>query len=241
VAASGINGNFSHNVFSTTGGLKVVDVDASQRILSLATRGEQICSTGVPQASVDDVTQAEGTSATPTGFTCTVSLDVAPCAGPFSVDYATAPGSATAGDDYATTSGTLSFPVGVTSQTVTVAVTADADFEADETFVLNLSTSGSPGDQGVGTIVNDDSQNGPPDCSSVSAGPTTLSPPNHKLVPVTVSGGTDPDGDPVTLRITGVTQDEPLDGTGDGDTSPDAVMGDSPNQVLLRAEPGGRR
>ena len=55
-----------------------------------------------------------------------------------------------------------------------------------------------------------------------------------------VSGATDPDGDPVTHTITGVTQDEPLNGQGDGDTSPDArdVPGHA-DQVNLRAERSG--
>jgi len=35
-----INGNFSHNVFTATGGMNVVDVDARGEILSLAFRGE---------------------------------------------------------------------------------------------------------------------------------------------------------------------------------------------------------
>ncbi len=64
-----------------------------------------------------------------------------------------------------------------------------------------------------------------PDCSNVKADKTILWPPDHKLVPITLSGLTDPDGDPTTLTITGVTQDEPVDGLGDGDTSPDAVLG----------------
>lgn len=39
------------------------------------------------------------------------------------------------------------------------------------------------------------------------------------------------------IAITGVMQDEPVNGLGDGDTSPDAVLqGDG---VLLRAERGG--
>jgi hypothetical protein len=41
-----VNGNASHNVFTQTGGMNVVDLDASGRILSLAYRG-QIGTTGV--------------------------------------------------------------------------------------------------------------------------------------------------------------------------------------------------
>ena len=41
------------------------------------------------------------------------------------------------------------------------------------------------------------------------------------------------------LTITGVTQDEPLNGLGDGDTSPDAAVGPASNKVKLRAERSG--
>jgi dipeptidyl aminopeptidase/acylaminoacyl peptidase len=74
--------------------------------------------------------------------------------------------------------------------------------------------------------------NRPPDCSHVTASPDTLWPPNGKLVPVSVAGATDPDGDEVTLTITGVTQDEPT-------RRPDAVLGPASYQVSLRAERDG--
>jgi hypothetical protein len=63
-----------------------------------------------------------------------------------------------------------------------------------------------------------------------------LWPPEHKLVPVEVIGVSDPDGDPVTIEITGVTQDEPITGLGHGDTGPDAVL--RSGQLFLRAERG---
>lgn len=81
--------------------------------------------------------------------------------------------------------------------------------------------------------------NSPPDCSGVTASQESLWPPNHKLRSITLSGGSDPDGDSVTLSVTGVTQDEPLNGRGDGDTAPDARSGASSNEVLLRAERSG--
>jgi uncharacterized repeat protein (TIGR01451 family) len=77
-----------------------------------------------------------------------------------------------------------------------------------------------------------------PVCTALTAGPQ-LWPPNHKLHVVTVSGATDPDGNPLTTTITGVTQDEPLNGLGDGDTSPDAFPGPSSDQALVRAERSG--
>ena len=81
--------------------------------------------------------------------------------------------------------------------------------------------------------------NADPVCTGVTSSPKTLWPPNHKFHLVALSGATDPDGDPVTISIDGVTQDEPLNGTGDGDTSPDAKAGPSSKKVYLRAERKG--
>jgi Tol biopolymer transport system component len=75
--------------------------------------------------------------------------------------------------------------------------------------------------------------NRPPDCTRVSANPSSLSPPNGKLVSVALGGATDPDGDAVSLTITGVTQDEPTGGV------PDAALGPAANQASLRAKRDG--
>ena len=79
--------------------------------------------------------------------------------------------------------------------------------------------------------------NDPPACALAQASITTLWPPNHKLVSVRITGVSDPENNQVTIAITGVTQDEPVNGLGDGDTSPDAVLQGS--TVLLRAERSG--
>ena len=76
------------------------------------------------------------------------------------VAYTTADGTATAGSDYVTTSGTLTFAAGSTTQTVNVPVIGDTLDEADETFLVNLSAPvnaalGTPS-QGVGTITDND-------------------------------------------------------------------------------------
>jgi trimeric autotransporter adhesin len=81
--------------------------------------------------------------------------------------------------------------------------------------------------------------NAPPDCSALETSLETLWPPNHKLRLVTVTGASDPEGDDIVTAVTGVTQDEPVNGLGDGDTSPDAVLGPESNQVRLRAERSG--
>ena len=80
--------------------------------------------------------------------------------------------------------------------------------------------------------------NDPPRCDLATASPALLWPPDHKLVRVDIVGVTDPDtSDALSITITGVTQDEPVTGLGDGDTSPDAIM--QGNHVLLRAERAG--
>ena len=80
-------------------------------------------------------------------------------------------------------------------------------------------------------------RNQDPDCSSVTGSLAELWPPNHQFVDVTVSGATDPDGDPVTITITGITQDEPTNTLGDGNTCPDASF--SGATASLRAERTG--
>jgi hypothetical protein len=79
--------------------------------------------------------------------------------------------------------------------------------------------------------------NDPPRCDLAVPSLTSLWPPNHKMVEVTIGGVTDPNTDPVTITVTSVTQDEPVNGLGDGDTSPDAVIQNG--SVLLRAERAG--
>lgn len=76
-----------------------------------------------------------------------------------------------------------------------------------------------------------------PECSGVTATPGTLWPPNHRLERVTLGGATDPDGDPTSIAVTGVTHDEP--DRGNGARPPDVLAGAAPHEVLLRAERGG--
>jgi VCBS repeat-containing protein len=81
--------------------------------------------------------------------------------------------------------------------------------------------------------------NDAPSCASVKGDTAVFWPPNHALRVVTLSGGTDIEGDRVSITVTGVTQDEPVNGLGDGDTGPDAVAAQASNQVSLRAERSG--
>ncbi len=107
--------------------------------------------------SVADVTITEGQSGTTTAaFRVTLSVGLP---GSVSVDYATGDGSAVAVDDYAATSGTLSFDPGETLQQVFVPVVGEKVVETNETFAFNLSNAtGALLADGVGiaTITDDD-------------------------------------------------------------------------------------
>ncbi len=76
-----------------------------------------------------------------------------------------------------------------------------------------------------------------PVCTAAQPSQAVLWPPNHKLILVQILGVTDPDNLTTTIAVTAVTQDEPVSGLGDGDTSPDAVI--QGQGVLLRAERAG--
>lgn len=58
------------------------------------------------------------------------------------------------------------------------------------------------------------SGNRAPDCSAAAAAPAVIVPATGSMVPVSVSGATDPDGDPVDLIFTAIHQDEPVAGGG---------------------------
>ncbi len=116
-----------------------------------------------PDVTVNDVSVVEGDSGT-TNAVFTVSLSKA-FVYDISVDYATADGTAAAGSDYANTLGTLVFTAGTITQTLSVPVTPDTTYEADEAFFVNLSNarytpSVTPpaitDAQGTATIQNDD-------------------------------------------------------------------------------------
>jgi hypothetical protein len=74
---------------------------------------------------------------------------------------------------------------------------------------------------------------------SISATPSTLWPPNHKLVNISFDvNATSGCGGPLSSRVLDVTCNEPANGTGDGNTEPDWVIGDD-GSLQLRAERSG--
>ena len=110
----------------------------------------------MPVVTVDSPTVTEGNAGTKT---LTFILTLAGATElPATVDYVTADGTATAGSDYAATSGQITFQVGQTTKTVAVTVNGDTTFEPTETFGLNLTpvADAAVGSPGIGTITNDD-------------------------------------------------------------------------------------
>ncbi len=110
-----------------------------------------------PSITINDVSIVEGNAGTSIA-TFTVTRTGGTDA--FTVDFATANGSATAGSDYVAANGTLSFGVGVNTQTVSVTINGDTASEAAETFFVNLTNATGAtivaDAQGQGTITNDD-------------------------------------------------------------------------------------
>jgi predicted extracellular nuclease len=112
----------------------------------------------VPAISIDDVSVREPDRSialtTPATFTVTLS---ARSPEPVSVRFATASVTATAGSDYVSTTGTLTFSPGITSLTIAVDVMADPRREFTETFTLDLSAAINAtiaDGQGVGSIID---------------------------------------------------------------------------------------
>jgi hypothetical protein len=110
-----------------------------------------------PKLTVTDAVATEGKTGT-TAMTFTVATTPISLSD-ITVDYATADGTATAGTDYAATSGTLTIPAGQLTGTITVNVNGDATWEPNETIGLTLSNPAGAKivvGSATGTIINDD-------------------------------------------------------------------------------------
>ena len=88
-----------------------------------------------PLATMPDASATHGTDGT---VDFTVTLDAVDDCRSVTVDWATADGTATAGEDYAAASGTLTFGPGETSKTIRVALLDTADVDGSETFSVQL-------------------------------------------------------------------------------------------------------
>ncbi len=134
----------------------------------------------------------------------------------------------------------VSGPTVVMSGITTAAPTFTAPFVNAGGANLEFELNASDGYGGVSSdrvVIHVQSINDPPLAAAAQPTVGLLWPPNHRLVAVGITGVTDPNNN-ATITITGVTQDEPTNGLGDGDTLIDAVI-NADGTVLLRSERSG--
>ena len=136
--------------------LAVVLTDATNAMIGTATAvGAIEDDDPVPELEISGGAASEGETM---GFAVTLSGSTARTV---TVDYATTDGSATAGADYGSVSGTLTFAPGESSATVSVDIVDDETYEPDETFVARLSSPVNAAiatGEATGTILDDDEQ-----------------------------------------------------------------------------------
>jgi len=138
---------------------------------------------------------------------------------------------------------TVTFPSLAVNETATITIVAQVDCSTpDAAAISNTATISSPTtdpnpDNNSATAVNK-AFNPPPVISDASADPSVLWPPNHKMIDVTVNYNVTDNCGPVISSLS-VTSNEPVDGQGDGDTSPDWEVVDT-HHVRLRAERSGK-
>ena len=113
------------NLSSASGGT-IVD---SQAIVYITDDDEP------PTITIDDVT---ATDETPAASSFTVTLSAA-TSREITLNYATANGTATAGEDYTAASGSITIPANTTTATIDVSVLDDSLDEFDETVFINIS------------------------------------------------------------------------------------------------------
>lgn len=83
------------------------------------------------------------------------------------------------------------------------------------------------------TVLNRD-----PSCATATPTVSSLWAPNHKPVPVGITGLTDPEGDDLTVTVTEVRQDEPVREPGSGTTQPDASEVGTATALLMAERSG---
>lgn len=183
-----------------------------------------------PSVSAGNVTVTEGDTGTVTAtFDITLS---APQTAVTTVQYMTVDSDALAGIDYVADSGTVTFAVGETMQTVTITILPDTAPEPDENFFLELSAPtngvalGNP--IGIATITNDDTDTSADTMIGGTGNDTILAASGNDVL----NGGDGNDS------IEGGTEDDSiLGGAGDdtinGGSGDDTIDGQAGNDVIL--------
>jgi hypothetical protein len=111
-----------------------------------------------PGFRIADASTVEGNSGTH-ALVFHVTLSKKALAGGASVQYTTVQGSATAGSDYISKSGTLTIPAGKTTGTISILIKGDKQVEPNESFIVSLFSAKNSfvaDPNGTGVIRNDD-------------------------------------------------------------------------------------
>ncbi len=115
-----------------------------------------------------------------------------------------------------------------------VTYTPDAGYHGPDAFTYTISD-GNGGTATATVTITVTPPNHAPDCDAANTSQVSIWSPDKSLRPVSVVGVTDPDGDTITITITGIRQDERV---GTGSHSPDGqILG--PNSAKVRAERNG--
>lgn len=161
-----------------------------------------------PSFSISNASAVEGGSLT---FTVSKSGSTSQN---YSVNWATANGSALAGSDYTAGSGLLTFTAAQASKTIVIPTINNSVYEQTETFYINLSAASGGAtisdSQGAGTISDDEVPNTPPVANPDSYGVSCLAGTYN-----VTANDTDADGDAISM----VSVSGPLGATVSGTTS----------------------
>ncbi|PWU25252.1 MAG: hypothetical protein C5B48_02270 [Candidatus Rokuibacteriota bacterium] len=127
------------------------------------------------------------------------------------------------------------------SADITPTVTVDCPLPNGSALATSSSIASStpdPNPYNNGASIGATVVNAPPGIAGATATPSSLWPPNHKMVDVTIAyASTDACGHALAGTLS-VSSNEPINGTGDGDLAPDWVIVDD-HHVQLRAERAG--
>src|SRR4029077_16806981 len=112
-------------------------------------------------------------------------------------------------------------------------------FVVADTLSGSSSSSSTSSSTSISSTSSSSSGSGP-DCSGAAAGLGVIWPPDHTMVAETIMGVTDAFGLPMTITVTGIQQDEPVNALGSGNTAPDG-SGLTTSTAYVRAERAGPR
>jgi hypothetical protein len=118
--------------------------------------------------------------------------------------------------------------------TVQVQPPPDATPGTSDTLTVNVVTTGTTEASNFAVVTSVVIGNQPPDCSLAQPSVATVSRRKNKFVSVSILGVTDPDGDPVSIRIDQIRQNKPVRGRQDK-TCPDGT-GIGSSTAMIRAE-----